>query len=266
MRQLRYRALARLAASGGIAVLALQLVFISGCKKSSSPTSPGGGGGLGDLFPTLNGHYYTYVEYELDASDSHVSGSESYRSSTVAGGPVTVMGRSAYVVVDSTFDHNGVFESVDTLYLSKDANGDIWLSAGLIASEIPPGTPLPAIPAWLPALKQSTGVGNEYTIIAADTTITEQGISLRLQMTLTGLITAQEQVTTPAGNFNAYKGRLRITVVASVSGTTLSSTTADTYMYLAPGVGPVRIYAPTTTSPTGGSTAGSDQLLRYKNF
>lgn len=155
----RYSTVGRLAILTGIALLAVQLVFVSGCKKSENPASPGSGN-LGDLFPLILGHYYSYVEFELDASDSHVSGSESYRSSTVAGGPVTVMGRSAYVVVDSTFDHNGVFESVDTLYLSKDANGDIWLSAGLIASEIPPGTPLPAIPAWLPALKQSAGVGN----------------------------------------------------------------------------------------------------------
>jgi len=243
------------------ALLALQLLLISGCKKSEEPTTPGGGT-TGDLLPLVVGHYWSYIVYELDANNNHVAGTETYSSTKVAA-QVTFAGRSAYMLIDSTFNHQNQFESADTILVSKDANGDLSL---YFAMQPPEGLPITFPSGWFPFIRFSAGTGVEYTIVMVDTTISQQGVSLHFLFKLTGLVSGQEQVQTPAGTFNATKFRLRNAVTVTMGGQTVYSQTEDTYMYFASGVGPVRNYTPSTTSATGELQAGNDALLRYKNF
>jgi hypothetical protein len=227
--------------------ISVSLFFTLSCKKSDDATGPGPTSD--DLFPLKVGNYALYNEWDLDANNAKVAGSD-HRYSTTVAFQTTKLGLSAYALVDSTFLPTGALETVDTAYVRKESNGDLQLFLDL--SELI-DLPLPLPSFWANYVKPSAGVGSPYIIL--DTTITQP---LTMHITLTGQIQGQENVTVPEGSYtNVYKSKTSIAVIPLG--------VVDRYLWLAPGVGPIKEQQPSTVTALG-AVGGFQNELVYKRL
>jgi hypothetical protein len=221
------------------------LLFISGCSKDSSPTGPNTPS-VGDLFPLVQNHAYIFNDYMIDGQNNKISGTD-HREAMVIGPSKTIMGKSASIIIDSVYDSNGGLQSLDTIYIAKEANGTMSIMSNLDI--------------FMPFLQPAAGIGNVYNIFTLDTTITYQEYSYHQISHVTGILNQKENVQVSAGSFSAYRFEL-VEKDSTIIGTQQSSSESRQTYWLVENIGPVKI---SQTSSSSGANITVQELIR-KNF
>jgi hypothetical protein len=229
-----------------ILLISIFLLFISGCSKDSLPTGPTTPS-VGDIFPLVQNHAYVFNDYMVDVQNNKIFGTD-HREAMVVGPLTTIMGKSANLIIDSVYYSIGALQSLDTIYIAKEANGTLSILSNSLF--------------FMPFVQPAAGIGNVYNIYTLDTTIAYQGNIYNQSVKLTGVLNQKENVQVAAGSFSAY--RLDITEVDSTKiGTQLISSNEGKQTYwLVENIGPVKILQP-------GSSSGANntvQELISKNF
>ncbi len=248
-------------------VLLFALVW-TGCKKDSgSPTQSQTGGISGDIFPIVQGHSYVFNEYDLDDNNARVAGTD-HRVVWTIGPTISYNGRTASIVIDSSYGTTGIVTSVDTFFVSKDGSGNVSMVLSPGQRSI---TSLVSIPnSWMPFFSVSSGLETSYPILTMDTSITVPAsglvITANLHIALSGIFHDKAAVQVPLGSFDAYKVDANINMSASSGSLTLMSYNGILLsMWLSGGVGPVKTNSP-TVNQTMYSATGYEMVLVSKNF
>ncbi len=232
----------------------LALLSFFGCKKETTPpieTIPS------NLFPLKTGNVWYYSGYEIDTAGTKISGTE-FNSTTTIIDQIQFEEKNPFVVIDS-FKYSAGTE-VDTLRIYFENN---YLYAWIdLTGTI--GIPGFEYKRWVPFIKTGGFLNEPYTILSLDTTVLVnyqgQQIPLNIKVNITGNITEKEEVQVPAGRFTSYKFEAIITASASVGGVVVSSSTSRNYIWLSPGVGPVKHETPAS----GGEPGLRRELLSYR--
>jgi hypothetical protein len=223
----------------------LSLFIFSSCKKeTTSPieTIPQ------NLFPLKTGNAWFYTGYQIDTAGNKISGTE-FNSSTTIVGQIQFEGKNPFLVIDSLKYQRG--PEIDTLliYLENDYLY-AWIDLTNMVS-IPGFT----YKRWVPFIKTTGALNEPYTILNLDTTIIVttggQQLPLNIRVNITGNIALKEEIQTPLGKFVAYKFEANVTGSASIGGVTVGTFTSKNYIWLSPGIGPVKHETPATATQPG---------------
>lgn len=227
-------------------ILTVGLLFlpVGGCETTSSVISEGEIPET-NLFPLATGRIWVFTAYQLDTTNSQKISSTVHREVSSVQGVTTVQGKTAFRMIDSTYTPSGTVETVDTSYLAIE-NGDLyqWSSDQ---------------PTWMVFFKKSEGLNKEY--VAGQFQEIHDGVPV--SVTFKGKIYPKESVSAPIGSFQAYKVELKVSAVAGPT----SFEFVAMQLYVADGVGPVKMVNPVVRNPGSGlKEEGEESLLVSKNF
>ncbi|GIV53974.1 MAG: hypothetical protein KatS3mg039_0492 [Candidatus Kapaibacterium sp.] len=201
-----------------VASTILMTSWFAACKSgTTNPTTPP------DYMPMSEGNYWVYESYDLDSTGNR-TGQATY-DSVVVGAALQLSGRTA-----SPFYHFYSDGSKDTLYFSKDADGNLWqyftFEIGDLASSVsnPPTIP----PRWV----KVASVGSETSWTILDTTFTDiqvqgQPITFNLTVKVTISKAGTESVTVGGKSYTAQKFSWKTDLIPSLPLFTASFTATD---------------------------------------
>jgi len=234
-------------------LLLLSLILISCEKKDESPTGP-------DIQFNLNpqlGKIYNFNGYVLDSLNRRTQKSFSY-SEKCAAKNVSIGGvNDAFVSVQYSTD----YYYADTTYLRvvngkdvyeyTDTTGFFTNSASLKMNIKNSLQKLTQNYVWLPRLLLSKGNNAEYIILTKRTYTMEvdSGVYANVSFEMKGKNEGFENVTVPAGTYNAYKVKAIISIEVSAYGQKLDSFEMIQYIWVSDDLDWwIKQYQPTTKS------------------
>ncbi|MCS7228413.1 MAG: hypothetical protein RMJ81_09720 [Candidatus Kryptonium sp.] len=227
-----------------ISILVLLTFSFWGCKKETTApieTIPS------NLFPLRVGNVWYYSGYEIDTAGAKISGTD-FTSSTTIVRQEQFQGKNSFVVIDS-FKYADRRVEIDTLFVYFEGN---YLYAWIDLS-------VPDIrftyKRWVPFIKTGGNLNEPYTILNLDTTIMVsfqgQQLPLNIKANITGNISKKEEVQTPAGKFVSYKFEAIMTSSVSVGGVVVQTSSSRDYIWLSPGIGPIKHETPASGNERG---------------
>lgn len=221
---------------------AMLVVMLAGCGKEDNPAdSTGTVISETGLFPLTIGNKLVFDEYLLDSTNTRIQASMITRVTAVVDDTL-LSGKQAFVLIDSvSYSMVGILDTLVKTFVTVEA-GDLY---SYIGSD------------WRPFFKKSAGMNSSY-LIGVDS-IEVPIFAFPLAATLTGTITAKEEVQTPSGVYSAYK----LAVKAQVNLGTMTFFAVQ-YIYFADGVGIVKYYRPFQEVPSFFEIPGSEAVLRSK--
>jgi hypothetical protein len=226
-----------------VLVLGLVALAIAGCDKNSDPAGPQPMSiNETNLFPFAAGRLLVYNEYTLDATTGVKTSGTDHRHTIHAAGTTTWTGKTAFLIVDSTYNTSGTVVSVDTTYAAIEG-GNLYISMENT---------------WGLLFDRSRGTETEYSVASyVDTSL---GFPVTVHVTAT--IHNKATLLTPGGTFSAYK--VDFTGSVTLGGSTYLF---PQVYYFADGVGIVRATTPPTTTPgTTVKEPGEEMVYVSKNF
>jgi len=217
--------------------------FAIGCSSEDGSTTPSTTPITEtDLYPFVVGRTVTYSDYLLDTTSSAPIPSTAYNFTTYVQGTVTRNGKQAFALIDSVYAAIGAGPTIEPWFAAVE-NGDLLLE---FDGE------------WRTVFKRSAGVNASYFV----RTYNDSSMGFAIPVTVNATILPKEQVTTPAGTYEAYKLRLEGSVSFGAFQVKI-----PVYSYFAPGIGLIKQTSPVFTNPlTAEKTEGEEYVMTGKNF
>jgi len=231
----------------------LSLILVSCEKKDDGPTGPG----IQFMLTPQVGKIYNFTAYRLDSLNRRTQESYNYSEKCVAKN-VSIGGvNDAFVSITYTYSP----EFSDTTYLRVVNGKDVYVytdttglsvdNTGIKANIKNSLQKLTQNYVWLPRLLLSKGNNAEYVILSKRTYTMEinPGVFANVSFEMKGKNDGFEDVTVPAGAYNAYKVKVTTSIEVSAYGQKLDSFEMNQYIWVSDALDWwVKQYQPTTKS------------------
>lgn len=221
--------------------IGILFVVLNSCNNTDNPLTTGIG--ETNLFPFAQGRVFVYSDYNLDTTTTQKIQSTVHREAWYVQGTTTLVGKTAFRIIDSVYFPNGTFSKNDTLYFTVES-GDLSVMTRDFNNT------------WIKVFQSSAGTNAEYT--AGQFTSLDFGALVTVKVT----IFPKEAVTATIGTVQAYKVQMKQT--ATVSGVNVEQVII---LYIADGYGLVKLTQPVQVDALSKKKEfGEEFIMVSKNF